>query len=98
MMDIDFDRVAEVTGITLMPWQRALVQQIMDHHPDGFPLIVHRPRRHGFASMAHVLEVLIREPWRLPDRPRWPRFELVPLPFHLEYALDRLLARLPWRT
>jgi hypothetical protein len=95
MTEIDFDRVAEVTGITLMPWQRSLVQQAMDH-PGRFTLIAQR--RQGFASMAHVIEMLVREPWRFPDRPRWPRFELVPLPFRLEYALDRLLARLPWRT
>lgn len=87
---IDFDRLEELTGLALMPWQRALVQQVMDH-PGRFTLIA--GRRQGFATMGRVLELLIREPWRFPDWPRWPRLRLVPLPARLEQALDLLINR-----
>lgn len=92
---INFDRLEELTGLPLLPWQRRLVQQVADH-PGQLHFVA--ARRQGFTAMARSIQVLWLEPWRLPDCPRWPRFVLVPLPARLERALDQLLTNPPWRT
>lgn len=96
MTEIDFDRLEEMTGLTFAAWQREVFLAAAGSPTRWWALFT--ARLNGRTAVREVLRRMLEEPWRFPDRPRWPRFVLVPLPSHLEHAIDRLLAHLPWRS
>lgn len=90
------EQLADDLGMPLAAWQRELLAELLTTNAQVVTVMA--PRRAGRATFARAWRILVDEPWRLADRPRWPTFVLVPLPARLERALDRLLAPPPWRT